>query len=196
MRTLCLFGSAVLGLVACTQDYGQFGFGGGGTGASTSSSTTTTTSTTTGTNTTTSTSSGGGEGGAGGTTTTTTTSSGGGMGGSGGAPPVVSVDCDGTPCVVEGSQRCCWNNGDGEGTCKADGVCTGQVPIECDEQSDCPGQICCANRQAGNLQSITCVNNCSTGQNRRICEAGNAQSCTSGSCQQVPGAPDGYFSCQ
>lgn len=117
------------------------------------------------------------------------------MGGAGGAPPVVSVDCDGTACDVDAPQRCCWSNADDQGTCQADGVCTGQIPIECDEQSDCPGQICCVNRSGNQVQSVTCVNNCS-GQSRRICEEGNAASCTGSTCQSQGGLPDGYFSCQ
>lgn len=188
MRTLILFGSAALALVACTQDYGQFGFGGGGTGASTSSSSTTSTTGTT----TTTTSSGGGEGGAGGATTTTTTSSG---GGAGGAPPTVSVDCDGNACDVDGTQRCCWDNGNDQGTCEADGNCGGDIPIECDEQSDCPGQVCCVDRSGNTVNGVTCVNNC-TGQSRPICEEGNAASCMGTTCQPQDGLPDGYFTCQ
>lgn len=190
MRTLCLFGSAALALVACTQDYGQFGFGGGGTGASTSSSTTTSSSSTT--TSTTSSSSGGGEGGA---TSSTTTSSGGGMGGTGGAPPVVSVDCGGTGCVVEGSQACCWDIGGQEGSCESDGDCGGDVRISCQGPADCPGQICCADRVGSQLEAVLCRDTCSGGGDRPMCDPNAANPCASGTCTASMFLPAGYFIC-
>ncbi len=191
MRTLCLFGTAALALVACTQDYGQFGFGGGGTGASTSSSTTTSSSSTT--TSTASSSSGGGEGGA--TMTTTTTSSGGGMGGAGGAPPVVSVDCDGAGCAIEGAQRCCWDIGNEVGSCESDGDCGNDLPITCQVPADCPGQICCADRANGELTAVRCADNCSMGGDRALCDPTAQTPCASGTCTASMLLPAGFFIC-
>lgn len=203
MNVRALLGFAALGLLACTQDYGQFGFGGGGVGGA-STSTTTTTGSAGGTTSSTaaSTSSGGGEGGAGGgagggaTSSTSSSSSGGGMGG---APPDVSVACPdaGNACAIEGNQRCCIRRSNlAEASCQTSSCPGNRITTRCDEPGDCPGQVCCANVFGGAVSSLGCRADCE-GDSRTLCNPAAAMPCEGAlDCLQDTQLPTGYFSCQ
>lgn len=190
--------------VGCLQDYDQFEFGAGGapattisaggagpattttgvttatgtSGATTSSTTTssTTASSTTATTTTAAT-----------TTVATTTTGVGGMG------PGVVVDCFGADCDVDGGEVCCVANA-AMGACEA-APCDsgGDIPISCDSQADCPGEICCVHFFQGDVTSVECSANCS-GQNADpLCSASDP--CQFGLCVPHADLPGGYLYC-
>lgn len=192
-------------LFGCLQDYDQFEFGAGGapstssaggagpgsttggvttatgtSGSTTTSGGTTTTSTTSTTTTSATTTSA--------TTTAATTTTG--MGGMG---PVVEVACFGSDCNVDAGEVCCVANA-AMGSCEAAPCDTGgDIPISCDSQDDCGGDICCVHFSQGDVVAVDCAANCN-GQNvDPLCSA--TDPCQFGTCVPHADLPGGYMYC-
>jgi hypothetical protein len=102
----------------------------------------------------------------------------------GGAPSdPLAVECGGASCSVV-SNACCFNQGDGGGTCASSNTAcgTGQVKLGCNESSDCAGGVCCETIVGLGIQGPT--------QCESACPAGTFQLCrTNGDCGVDGGAP-------
>jgi hypothetical protein len=201
---LCLVVSCGLGTAlaasGCLQDYDQFEFGGGGAPATTSAETTgpgpvttgtgqtnttvtstvgpTTTNTTNTTNTTAQ------------TTTASTT-----MASTSSGPIGPTVDCDGNTCDIGAGETCCID-GSQNGAC-TQGSCGNDIPVTCDEQADCGGQICCLFEDGSGTLSVECASDCSGADEDPICGGAADPACANPTiCEPAPELPAGWESCQ
>ncbi|MFO0554849.1 MAG: hypothetical protein U0271_41110 [Polyangiaceae bacterium] len=213
--------AAFVGLFACTNDFDQFNFSSGG--SSTGGSTTTgtgasstggsggnpTTGGTGGMGTTTSSSTGGmsvgGAGGAGGTGVGGTGGTGvGGTGGTGGGGPTHTVPCGvGITCDLDAGEVCCFNDQSQNLSCKTNG-CNGQeVPLACDDPTDCSnGDICCELTSGGGPNATLFGTECRTAadcqlpDNLHACDLDLGDTCPPNqTCGDSQIMPPGYERC-
>lgn len=73
-----------------------------------------------------------------------------------------TVACGIQSCAID-QGGCCYNNGIHLGNCSVSGNCFGNdTQILCAQQSDCPGQICCGQRNGPNdpYDQLSCVDDC------------------------------------
>ena len=128
-----------------------------------------------------------------------------------GMPPQVSVDCNGSPCVVESGGACCFNLSEESSACEpsgecGDGVTNTIVTIQCQTADDCGGQICCAHRElpsgSSPYDSTSCVSECAY-PDLYLCDI-NAPDCPTyqtpngpvqSECKQSTLLPAGYYVC-
>ena len=115
------------------------------------------------------------------------------------------VDMSSNPkyCTVPGNY-CCDDHG--SFTCYPTsnaGACAAALNIECDDQSDCAGKICCGDLASYGYQQVTCKSKCSgylTGgvQQIRFCDpTASTDECTSqGQTCKASGVLLGYYVCQ
>ena len=188
---------ASVALVGCLQDYDQFDFGAGGapttsTDASTGSSSgsfgsTANSSGSTANSTAASTASSTAGSTAGSTAASTATSSSSSGGG-------VLVACFGDTCDVSAGEVCCVQNA-AMGGCQQ-GSCGGSdIPITCDEQADCPGEVCCVNKNGANIDDVSCSFNCIGQDEDLICSATDPCPSMDGVCQPNADLPSPYQNC-
>jgi hypothetical protein len=121
---------------------------------------------------------------------------GGGMGGMGGTP-VVNVLCDDAQslCNTAGDAKCCLPQGMGAPMCIPSGMCGNNTTrVECDEPSDCPGQICCGTFSMGDYQVLQCQNSCNGGGQIIVCD-NNGDCSGNDTCGQSGLLPTGYQIC-
>jgi hypothetical protein len=128
-----------------------------------------------------------------------------------GLPPQVSVDCNGSPCVVETGGACCFNLDEETQVCQPSGECEGDitdtiVTLQCQAPDDCAGQICCAHRElpsgSSPYESTSCVASCDY-PDLYLCDI-NAPDCpiydtfngpVQSECKQSTLLPTGYYVC-
>ncbi len=182
-------------LAACLQDYDQFDFGAGGapttsstdastgsssgsfgsTASSSAGSTANSTASSTANSTVSSTAS---------STATSSSSSGG----------VVLVDCFGDTCDVSAGEVCCVDNA-AMGSCSMGGCASGEYPIECDEQADCPGEVCCVNKNGSAIDDVSCSFDCVGPNEDLICSSTDPCPAMEGMCLPEAELPLGYMNC-
>jgi hypothetical protein len=145
------------------------------------------------------------------TTTTTTTTNETVTSTATGMPPQVSVDCNGSQCVVESGGACCFNLDAETSVCQPSGNCgdditTTIVTVQCQTADDCSGQICCAHRElpsgSSPYDSTSCVSECNY-PDLYLCDI-NAPDCpvyetpngpVQSECKQSTLLPSGYYVC-
>lgn len=128
-----------------------------------------------------------------------------------GLPPQVSVDCNGSPCVVENGGACCFDLEQETSVCQPNGECgdeltTTIVTLHCQLPDDCGGQICCAHRElpssSSPYESTSCVSDCNY-PDLYLCDI-NAPDCPvyetpngklQSECKQSTLLPAGYYVC-
>jgi hypothetical protein len=129
-----------------------------------------------------------------------------------GAPEIVVIDagsldpgvtCGNAYCTA-GTEICCLDPSIPSSTCAALTAATdcangGGVPIECDDQTDCPGRVCCGTQQFGNYTYVRCQSSCNGTNEVRFCDPllPVADQCASPFATCVPSALLlGYYVCQ
>lgn len=128
-----------------------------------------------------------------------------------GLPPQVSVDCNGSDCVVENGGACCFDLDQETSVCQPSGECgdeitTTIVTLQCQTPDDCAGQICCAHRElpsgSSPYESTSCVSECGY-PDLYLCDI-NAPDCpiydtpngpVQSECKQSTLLPGGYYVC-
>ncbi len=195
-RTSLLWVAAVTVGAGCLQDYDSFEFGEGGTpntgGAGPTSTAGPGSSNTTGAGS--PTSSGQTTTGSGPTTAVSTGASTAMSSSTGGTGPF--IECGGETCDVSLNQVCCVDS-PGSASCEVGGCSGNDVPVECDEQADCPGEICCVFETGGSPDSIECSPTCDGQSQDPICMGSGDPICmTPTMCVQSPDLPSGYEYCQ
>jgi hypothetical protein len=90
--------------------------------------------------------------------------------------PDPTVDCGaGSPTCSIANGGCCWSSFQLFGSCSQNGGCPGNATqILCQLPSDCPGQICCANRNSSQspYDLLECVDQCDL-PSRVVCDPMN-----------------------
>jgi hypothetical protein len=115
---------------------------------------------------------------------------------SGPPPPPTNVYCNGAPCMT--GDICCFNpNGPGDHCGQAGNCDPGYVEFSCNEPSDCPGAVCCAQLQGGmQLLGISCQAKCDGPGDIIVCSKAEPNVCPMGTmCQKVNQIGNGYRFC-
>ncbi len=82
------------------------------------------------------------------------------------------VDCGGQTCSIQNG-GCCWNQFQQSAMCSPNGNCPNfNTQIECQRPSDCPAQICCAQRNSAaqsSYDAVVCDSQCDN-PSRVVCD--------------------------